>query len=99
MTKAELINEIAKKTGVERISVLKTVEAFMESVSNALVRNESVYLRGFGSFVVRTRAEKVARNISKDLPIVIPAHNVPSFKPSKMLAGKVKNGGQLLGKR
>ena len=90
MTKADLVNEIAKKTGIERASVLRTLEAFMDSVSGALLRNESVYLRGFGSFMVRERAEKVARNISKDVPIIIPAHKVPAFKPSRILSGRIR---------
>ncbi|PIE84047.1 MAG: integration host factor subunit beta [Bacteroidia bacterium] len=94
MTKADLVNEIAKKTGVERVAVLATVEAMMASISDALQRDESVYLRGFGSFVNRTRAKKVARNISKGLAMEIPAHRVPTFKPSKSLVTRVRENCQ-----
>jgi len=83
MTKAEIVNEIAKNTGLNKEEVLKTVEAFMESVKNTLANDENVYLRGFGSFIVKERAEKTARNISKNETIIIPAHNIPAFKPSK----------------
>ncbi len=91
MTKADIVNEIYKSTGIEKATVQKTVEAFMETVKNSLSENKNVYLRGFGSFVVKQRAEKTARNISKNTTIVIPAHNIPAFKPSKTFMGKVKN--------
>lgn len=90
MTKAEIVNEIARNTGVDKATVLTTVEAFMEAVKDSLAKNENVYLRGFGSFVVKQRAEKTARNISKNVTIKIPAHNIPSFKPSKEFTSKVK---------
>lgn len=83
MTKAEIVNEIAKKTGIDRSTVLSTVESFMEVVKDSLSKNENVYLRSFGSFIVKTRAEKTARNISKNTTIIIPAHTIPAFKPSK----------------
>jgi len=91
MTKADIVNEISKNTGIEKITVQKTVEAFMETVKGSLAKNKNVYLRGFGSFVVKQRAEKTARNISKNTTIVIPAHKIPSFKPSKTFVTKVKN--------
>ena len=91
MTKADIVNEISKKTGIEKVTVQKTVEAFMESVKEALVDNENVYLRGFGSFIVKKRAEKKARNISKNTTIVIPEHFIPSFRPSRKFVNKVKN--------
>ena len=91
MTKADIVNEISKKTGIEKVTVQKTVEAFMESVKDSLVSNQNVYLRGFGSFIVKKRAEKKARNISKNTTIVIPEHNIPSFRPSKKFVNKVKN--------
>ena len=72
MTKAEIVTEIAKTTGIERKDVLKTVEAFMETVKESLTREENVYLRGFGSFIVKKRAQKTARNISKNTTIIIP---------------------------
>jgi len=90
MTKADIVNEIAKNTGVDKASVLKTVEAFMETIKDSLAKNENVYLRGFGSFVVKQRAEKTARNISKNTTIIIPAHNIPSFKPAKTFVSTLK---------
>lgn len=89
MTKAEIVNEIAKNTGVERVAVQKVVEQFMEAIKDSLVQDENVYLRGFGSFIVKKRAEKTARNISKNTTIIIPAHNIPAFKPAKSFVGKV----------
>ena len=90
MTKADIVSEIAKSTGVEKVQVMAIVEAFMESVKGSLENGENVYLRGFGSFIVKKRAEKVARNISKNTPITIPEHNIPAFKPAKSFAAKVK---------
>jgi len=83
MTKADIVNEIAKSTGIDKTTVLTTVEAFMDSVKSSLQREENVYLRGFGSFVVKRRAQKTARNISKNTTIIIPEHNIPAFKPAK----------------
>lgn len=90
MTKAELVNEIAKRTGIGKDEILKTVETMMDVVKNSLADGENVYLRGFGSFIVKHRAKKVARNISKGISIEVPAHNIPAFKPSKEFAAKVK---------
>ena len=90
MTKADIVNEISKNTGIEKITVQKTVEAFMEVVKDSLVNDKNVYLRGFGSFIVKKRAEKTARNISKNTTIIIPEHYIPSFKPSKRFITKVK---------
>jgi len=92
MTKADVVNEIAEKTGLERVEVLQTVEAFMVSVKNALSKGENVYLRGFGSFIVKKRAQKTGRIISRNTTIVIPAHNVPAFKPAKTFVSRVKDG-------
>ncbi|MBF0950223.1 HU family DNA-binding protein [Alloprevotella tannerae] len=83
MTKADIVNEIAKKTGIDRVTVLTTVEAFMNSVKDSLDREQNVYLRGFGSFILKKRAEKTARNISKNTTLIIPEHNIPAFKPAK----------------
>ena len=91
MTKAEIVADIANKTGIEKVAVQATVEAFMETVKDSLVEGKNVYLRGFGSFVVKQRAEKTARNISKNTTIIIPAHNIPSFKPAKTFVSEVKN--------
>ena len=90
MTKADIVNEIAKSTGVEKIQVQAIVEAFMESVKGAMIKGENVYLRGFGSFIIKKRATKVARNISKNTTITIPEHNIPAFKPAKSFVAKVK---------
>jgi len=90
MTKADIVNDIAKSTGVEKVQVQAIVEAFMESVKTSLIKKENVYLRGFGSFIVKKRAQKVARNISKNTTMTIPEHFVPAFKPAKPFAEKVK---------
>ena len=90
MTKADIVSEIAKKTGVEKTQIQTIVEAFMEEVKVSLEKEENVYLRGFGSFIIKKRAEKVARNISKNTTITIPAHNIPAFKPAKSFASKIK---------
>lgn len=90
MTKADIVNEIAKKTGVDKTSVLATVESFMEVVKDSLANSENVYLRGFGSFIVKKRAQKTARNISKNTTIIIPEHNIPAFKPAKTFVSQVK---------
>ena len=90
MTKADIVNEIAKSTGVEKVMVQTIVEAFMDNVRNSLIENNNVYLRGFGSFIIKKRATKVARNISKNTTITIPAHNIPALKPAKSFVAKVK---------
>jgi DNA-binding protein HU-beta len=90
MTKADIVNEVAKVTGVEKVAVQKTVECFMEVVKDALVKDRNVYLRGFGSFIVKKRAQKTARNISKNTTIVIPEHYIPAFKPAQSFSIKVK---------
>ncbi len=90
MTKADIVNEISKNTGIEKVIVQRTVEEFMKSVKKGMVNGENVYLRGFGSFVIKQRAEKTARNISKNTTITIPAHKIPSFKPSKSFVNDVK---------
>lgn len=90
MTKADIVNEIAEKTGIEKVVVQATVEAFMKSVKGKMAAGENVYLRGFGSFIVKKRAEKTGRNISKNTTIIIPAHYIPSFKPAKTFAERVK---------
>ena len=90
MTKADIVSEIAKNTGVEKVQVMAIVEAFMDSVKGSLENGENVYLRGCGSFIIKKRATKVARNISKNTTITIPEHNIPAFKPAKSFAAKVK---------
>ncbi|MEI6576392.1 MAG: HU family DNA-binding protein [Bacteroidota bacterium] len=91
MTKAEIVTEIASKTGIEKVAVQATVEAFMDAVKQSMINGENVYLRGFGSFVIKKRAKKTGRNISRNTTIIIPAHNIPAFKPAKSFMGDVKN--------
>jgi len=90
MTKADIVSEISRKTGVEKVTVEKTVEAFMESVKESMIDGQDVYLRGFGSFVVKKRAQKKARDIGKNKEIVLPEHYIPSFRPSKKFVSQVK---------
>lgn len=90
MTKADIVNEISKSTGIEKAAVLETVEKFMEIVKDSLSEGENVYLRGFGSFIVKTRSQKTARDISKNKSIIIPEHNIPAFKPAKTFMAQVK---------
>ena len=90
MTKAHIVNEISEKTGIEKIAVQASVEAFMKSIRNAMIEGKNVYLRGFGTFVVKRRAEKIGRNISKNTTVVIPAHYIPAFKPAKTFSERVK---------
>ena len=90
MTKAEIVAEIAGKTGIEKGAVQTVVESFMEAVKASMAKGECVYLRGFGSFIIKTRKEKTGRNISKNVAITIPAHNIPAFKPAKTFMNAVK---------
>ena len=90
MTKAEIVSEIAKSTGIDKATVLTTVEKFMDVVKDSLANDENVYLRGFGSFIVKTRSQKTARNISKNTTIIIPEHKIPAFKPAKVFMNQVK---------
>ena len=90
MTKAEIVSEISRTTGLEKGAVLDIVEKFMEVVKDTMSGGENIYLRGFGSFVVKTRKEKTARNISKNTAIKIPEHKIPSFKPSRVFLDEVK---------
>lgn len=90
MTKAEIVSQIAEKTGVEKQIVLTVVEGFMDQVRNSLIDGEPVYLRGFGTFALKQRAAKTARNISTNTTIIVPAHKIPAFKPAKGFSAKVK---------
>lgn len=90
MTKAEIVREISSKTGIERKIVLQVIEGMMESIKTSLANGEEVFLRGFGSFIIKHRAEKTARNISKNTTLVVPEHNIPAFKPSKEFSEKLK---------
>lgn len=90
MTKAEIVAKISEKTGIEKVAVQTAVEAFMNAVKQSVSEGQSVYLRGFGSFIPKKRAEKTGRNISKNTTIIIPAHYIPAFKPAKIFVDKVK---------
>ena len=93
MTKADIVNEVSKSTGAEKALVQQIIEAFMESVKGNMCNDNNVYLRGFGSFIIKQRAQKLARNISKNTSITIPAHCIPAFKPAKSFSSKVKAKG------
>ena len=90
MTNADIVNSISDKTGIDKTTILNTVEAFMASVKESLAKEENVYLRGFGSFILKKRAQKTARNISKNTTIIIPEHNIPAFKPAKTFMQEIK---------
>ena len=90
MTKAEIVNEVAKATGIEKIAVQTVVESFMECVKDSLAKGNPVYLRGFGSFIIKHRAQKAARNITKKTTMTIPAHDIPAFKPAKVFLATIK---------
>ena len=90
MTKAEIVASISEKTGIDKAEVLATVEAFMNEIKTSLESKDNVYLRGFGSFIIKKRAEKTGRNISKNTTIKIPAHFIPAFKPAKIFVNGVK---------
>ena len=90
MTKAEIVTEIAAKTGIEKQVVMQVVEGMMETIKTSMINGEEVFLRGFGSFIIKHRAEKTARNISKNTTMVIPAHTIPAFKPAKSFVEKLK---------
>ncbi|MDD2307135.1 MAG: integration host factor subunit beta [Prolixibacteraceae bacterium] len=90
MTKADVVKKVSENTGIEKVTVEKAVEAFMETVKESLAKGDNVYLRGFGSFIVKKRASKVARNISKNTTIIVPEHFIPSFKPADTFVEQVK---------
>jgi len=90
MTKADIVTKISEETGVDKDAVLTVIEAFMATVKNSLASGNEVFLRGFGSFIIKTRKQKIARNISKNTSLVIPQHNIPAFKPAKTFAELIK---------
>lgn len=91
MTKADIIREISSKTGLKRKDVSNVVEAMMVAIKDSLTNGEEVYMRGFGSFIIKERAQKTARNISKNVTVIVPAHNIPAFKPAKEFMEMIKN--------
>jgi DNA-binding protein HU-beta len=90
MTKAEIVQEIANKTGIEKVAVQATVEAVMDTIKSNMIKGENIFLRGFGTFLLKKRAEKTGRNISKNTTVKIPAHMIPAFKPAKEFVTEVK---------
>jgi DNA-binding protein HU-beta len=90
MTKADIVSNISDQLGIDKVDVQVTLEKFMLEIKNSLESGENVYLRGFGSFIIKTRAEKTGRNISKNVAVKIPAHNIPVFKPAKVFVNGVK---------
>lgn len=89
MTKADIVSEISEKTGIDKATALTVVEAFMESVKENMIDGNNVYLRGFGSFILKKRATKTARNISKNTTLIVPEHNIPAFKAAKSFSTAV----------
>ena len=90
MTKAEIVNEVAKQTGMDKTEIQKVIESFMECIKDSLAKGNPVYLRGFGRFIIKHRAEKAARNITQKTTMTIPAHDIPAFKPAKVFVASVK---------
>ena len=99
MTKAEVISEVAEKTGVDKAEVSTAIEAFFTIVKNSMAEGNNIYVRGFGSFINKKRAKKVARNISKNTAIIIDEHYIPSFKPAKVFVEKIKTSKKVKGKK
>lgn len=90
MTKAEIVSKITEKTGIEKVAVTAIVEEIMESIRTNMAEGDNVYLRGFGTFHIIERKEKLGRNISKNTSVLIPAHKIPKFKPAKEFMGMIK---------
>lgn len=91
MTKAEIVAQISERTGIEKAAVLAVVEELMGSIKDSMTNKEEVYLRGFGSFIIKHRAEKTGRNITKNTALTVPAHDIPAFKPCKEFMAMVKD--------
>ncbi len=91
MRKADLINNISDKTGIPKVDVLVTIETMLKEIKSSLTNGENLYIRGFGSFIVKKRAAKIGRNIKKNVAVNIPEHFIPAFKPSKEFVQEVKD--------
>jgi DNA-binding protein HU-beta len=91
MRKSDLINIITEKTGIPKVDVLVTLETFLKEVKNNMATGENIYIRGFGSFIVKKRAAKIGRNIKKNFAVHIPEHFIPAFKPSKEFTAELKH--------
>lgn len=98
MRKAELVALISEKTGVPKVDVLVTLETFFKEVKNSLADGQNVYVRGFGSFIVKKRAKKIGRHIKKNIAIEIPEHYIPAFKPAKIFVEQVKSNSEEIDK-
>ncbi len=96
MRKADLVNQISEKTGIPKIDVLVTLEAMFKEVKDSIVKGENIYIRGFGSFIIKKRAAKIGRNIKKNVAVHIPEHFIPAFKPAKEFVAEVKKFTSLL---
>ena len=92
MTKIEIVREIASKTGLPTKDVMVIVESLMDTIKATMINGEEVFLRGFGSFIIKRRAEKTARNISKNITVIVPAHDIPAFRPAKEFMEMVSKG-------
>jgi DNA-binding protein HU-beta len=90
MTKVEIVKEIVNKTGIDKVAVQAIIEAMMTTMKDSMAKGENIYLRGFGSFIIKKRAEKTGRNITKKTQVKIPAHNIPAFRPCKEFVNEVK---------
>ena len=91
MRKADLVNQISEKSGVAKVDVLVTLEAFFTEIKETMASGENVYVRGFGSFIIKKRAAKIGRNIKKGKSVEIPEHYIPAFKPAKVFSDHVKS--------
>lgn len=91
MRKADLINKISEKTGIQKVDVLVTLETMIKEIKTSMANGENLYIRGFGSFIIKKRAAKIGRNIKKNIAVSIPEHFIPSFKPSKEFVQEIKN--------
>lgn len=95
MKKSEIVSNIEKKTGLEKEEVISVVDAFIQEIKENLEKGKNVYFRGFGSFIIKERKEKIARNIKKNTTLIVPAHNIPAFKPSEKFKKKIKENVKL----
>ncbi len=91
MRKADLISKISDKTGIPKVDVLVTLETMFKEIKSSLASGENLYIRGFGSFIVKKRAAKIGRNIKKNIAVSIPEHFIPAFKPAKEFVQEIKN--------
>jgi DNA-binding protein HU-beta len=91
MRKADLVTQIADKTGIPKVDVLVTLETMFKEIKDSLSKGENIYIRGFGSFITKKRASKIGRNIKKNVAVHIPEHHIPAFKPAKEFVAEIKS--------